>query len=94
MHQTACKGADQLNEQVLPSLQEDLSNNGDFIMNVKKCYFCNVWLNNNNNSILVRMYDGRAIVSCHVCRGFVADANSMESLDKFCLSNASGGEMR
>jgi len=61
-------------------------------MNVK-CYFCNVWLNN-NNSILVKMYDGRAVVSCHVCRGFVADANSTESLDKFCLSNASGGEMR
>ena len=92
MHGPACTGADKLNEQVLPSLQENFSNNGDYTMNVKKCYFCNVWLN--DNSILVRMYDGRAVVSCHICRGFVADTNSTESMDKFCLSNASGGEMR
>ena len=62
-------------------------------MNAKKCYFCNVLLND-NNPISVRMYDGRAVISCHGCRGFVADANHAESLDKFCLSNASGGEMK
>ena len=38
-----------------------------------KCYFCNVWL---NNSTSVRMYDGRTVESCHICRGLVADAKS------------------
>jgi len=40
-----------------------------------RCYFCKVWL---NNSIPVIMYDGRIVQSCHVCRGLVADAKSIE----------------
>ena len=57
-----------------------------------KCYFCNVWLNNNSNK--VKMHDGRTVVSCGICRGLVADAKNSESLDVFCLSNASGGEKK
>ena len=39
----------------------------------KKCYFCNILL---HNFIPVKMYDGRTVPSCHICRGLVADTKS------------------
>ena len=61
-------------------------------MQTKKCYFYNVCLNNNFNP--VKMYDGRTITSCGTCRELVADAKNAKSLDMFCLSKTSGGEMK
>jgi len=67
-------------------LQKTLSHIGGSPMKVK-CYFCNVWLNSPQQ---VRMYDGRDVWSCHVCRGLVADAKQTKNDD--CILKIEEGE--
>ncbi|MGH1521697.1 MAG: hypothetical protein ACRBB2_04920 [Nitrosopumilus sp.] len=79
-----------MHEQVLSSLQEDLSNHGDKTV-MKNCGFYN-----ESNSLTfdsITACESKLFLSYKKCRGLIA-CSHVNSSDAFCLSNASGGETK